>query len=282
MNMQAIESIDKLRLVLGPLRVGSVVGLVPTMGALHAGHGRLIQRARADCGHVVVSIFVNPIQFNDPRDFQLYPRDLSSDLEFCRARDADIVFAPTAAEMYRQPLKSFVDVAGVTEHLCGAFRPGHFRGVATVVMKLFGIVQPDRAYFGEKDAQQLATIRRMVLDLSVPVTIVGVPTDREADGLARSSRNQRLSEEERRIAPILYQALQLAGGRISAGHHDPREVREEALAALKRPEIRVEYLEIVDPDEMRPVDRIDGPVLIAAAIWLGSIRLIDNLLCAPA
>jgi pantoate--beta-alanine ligase len=282
MNMQAIESIDKLRLVLGPLRVGSVVGLVPTMGALHAGHGRLIQRARADCGHVVVSIFVNPIQFNDPRDFQLYPRDLSSDLEFCRARDADIVFAPTAAEMYRQPLKSFVDVAGVTEHLCGAFRPGHFRGVATVVMKLFGIVQPDRAYFGEKDAQQLATIRRMVLDLSVPVTIVGVPTVREADGLARSSRNQRLSEEERRIAPILYQALQLAGGRISAGHRDPREIREEALAALKRPEIRVEYLEIVDPDEMRPVDRIDGPVLIAAAIWLGSIRLIDNLLCAPA
>jgi pantoate--beta-alanine ligase len=282
MNMQAIESIDKLRLVLGSLRVGSVVGLVPTMGNLHAGHGRLIQQARTDCGYVVVSIFVNPIQFDDPRDFQLYPRDLSSDLEFCRARDADIVFAPTAAEMYRQPLKSFVDVAGVTEHLCGAFRPGHFRGVATVVMKLFGIVQPDRAYFGEKDAQQLATIRRMVLDLSVPVTIVGVPTVREADGLALSSRNQRLSAEERRVAPFLYQTLQLAGGRISAGHRDPREVREEALAVLKRPEIRVEYLEIVDPDEMRPVDRIDGPVRIAAAIWLGSIRLIDNLLCAPA
>ena len=282
MNMQAIESIDKLRLVLGSLRVGSVVGLVPTMGALHAGHGRLIQQARTDCGNVVVSIFVNPIQFDDPRDFQLYPRDLSSDLEFCRARDADIVFAPTAAEMYRRPLKSFVDVAGVTEHLCGAFRPGHFRGVATVVMKLFGIVQPDRAYFGEKDAQQLATIRRMVLDLSVPVTIVGVPTVREADGLALSSRNRRLSAGERRVAPFLYQTLQLAGGRISAGHRDAREVREEALAMLKHREIRVEYIEIVDPDEMRPVDRIDGPVRIAAAIWLGSIRLIDNLLCAPA
>jgi len=170
----------------------------------------------------------------------------------------------------------------VTEQLCGQFRPGHFRGVATVVLKLFNIVRPHRAYFGEKDAQQAAVIRRMVADLNVPVAVVAVPTVREADGLALSSRNQHLSGDERRIAPVLIQALQIAEGLIAAGASDADAIKREAARALaEHPEVRVEYLEIVDPDEMQPVARIAGPVRVAAAIWVGKTRLIDNLLCVP-
>jgi pantoate--beta-alanine ligase len=260
---------------------GSSIGLVPTMGALHEGHGRLIERAAAENTCVVVSIFVNPTQFNDPKDFERYPRTLDADMAFCEARGAAIVFAPSAAEMYPEPPRTFVEVEGLTGHLCGKFRPGHFRGVATVVLKLFEIVQPDRAYFGEKDAQQLAVIARMVRDLNVPVSVIGVETVREADGLAMSSRNRLLTPAERRIAPLLYQALQLAGRRIEAGARDPAQAREHALALLRRPEIRVEYLEIVDPAALQPVEQIGGPVRVAAAVWLGSTRLIDNLLASP-
>src|SRR5438094_4517672 len=196
------------------LETAKNIGLVPTMGALHAGHEVLIQRARKDSEAAVVSIFVNPLQFGPNEDYTRYPRELPRDLEICERNGADLVFAPSVEEMYPLPELTFVDVTRVSEHLCGAFRPGHFRGVATVVLKLLHIVQPDRAYFGEKDMQQLAVIRRMVQDLMVPVEIIGVPTVREADGLAISSRNQYLNPAERNAAPVLHRALQEAAARI--------------------------------------------------------------------
>jgi pantoate--beta-alanine ligase len=252
------------------------------MGALHAGHGRLIETARSETGCVVVSIFVNPIQFDRSDDYERYPRPLTTDVEFCSARGVDFVFAPSTKEMYPEPERAFVEVTGVSDHLCGQFRPGHFRGVATVVLKLLNIVQPDRAYFGEKDAQQLAVIRRMVADLNVPVAIVEVPTVREADGLALSSRNQHLSPEERRIAPVLSQALQKAAALISAGETLAAAIKQESLRMLEmRPEVRVEYLEIVGAGDMQPVAEITGPVRVAGAIWLGKTRLIDNVFCEP-
>ena len=259
-------------------RAGLTVGFVPTMGALHEGHGMLIEKARAECGYVVVSLFVNPIQFDRNDDFEKYPRTLDEDLAMCRRKGAAAVFAPSAAEMYPAPLRTHVEVAEVSEGLCGAFRPGHFRGVATVVAKLFHIVQADRAYFGEKDGQQLAVIEKMVADLNMPVTIVPVPTVREADGLAMSSRNRRLSPEERRIAPVIYQALAEARAAIAEGYREPEAVKERALAMLRTvPQFRIEYLEIVDPATQQPVRQIDGPVRIAAAVWLGQTRLIDNV-----
>jgi pantoate--beta-alanine ligase len=194
----------------------------------------------------------------------------------------DFVFAPSVEEMYPSPQLAFVEVTRVTEHLCGKFRPGHFRGVTTVVLKLLNIVQPDRAYFGEKDAQQLAAIRRMTIDLDVPVEIVEVPTVREDDGLALSSRNQHLSPLERHIAPALYRALQAAGQLIASGLTDPQQVKAKALATLHPfPQIRIEYFEIVDPVELQPVERIASPVRVAVAAWLGSTRLIDNILAGP-
>jgi pantoate--beta-alanine ligase len=278
-RVAVIDSIEEVRRALAEhRRRGASIGLVPTMGALHRGHGALIERAARDTDLAVVSIFVNPIQFNDPGDFKQYPRTLDADTAYCESSRARVVFAPSAQEMYPEPSKSFVDVEGVSEHLCGKFRPGHFRGVATVVLKLLQIVQPDQAYFGEKDAQQLAVIRRMVRDLNVPVKIASVPTVREPDGLALSSRNQRLTPGERSLAPLLYRALQLAEKRIGEGVRDPEAVKREALDALRRPEIQVEYLEFVDPGSVQPVGRIEGSVLVAAAIWIGGTRLIDNVL----
>ena len=255
------------------------IGLVPTMGALHEGHGALMRRAREETGYVVATIFVNPTQFDRPDDFQKYPRDLESDLAFCERLGVDTVFAPDAKEMYPgEPLTS-VAVASLSTRLEGEFRPGHFRGVATVVAKLFNIVPADRAYFGEKDAQQLAVIRKMAMDLNFSVTIVPVPTVREADGLAMSSRNQRLTPEDRRIAPALYQALCEAERLIRDGTRSAAAVRQAALALLARnPALRVEYLEIVDPATFRSVESLDGEVRIVAAVWLGEVRLIDNLL----
>ena len=259
------------------LETAKNIGLVPTMGALHAGHEALIQRARKDSQVVVVSIFVNPLQFGPNEDYTRYPRALPRDLEICERNGADVVFAPPVEEMYPLPELTFVDVTRVSEHLCGAFRPGHFRGVATVVLKLLNIVQPDRAYFGEKDMQQLAVIRRMVQDLMVPVEIVGVPTVRESDGLAISSRNQYLTPPERKAAPVLHRALQEAAARMRSGERDVAKIREAALTILNgEPLARLEYLEIVDPLEMQPLSIISGPARIAAAIWIGNTRLIDN------
>lgn len=275
MKPEIIAHIDELRSRLsGVLRIG----FVPTMGALHEGHGALMDAARRDCDCVVVSIFVNPIQFDNKEDYERYGRNLESDAVFAGKRGVDIVFAPRPEEMYPGNADVFVEVPVVSEGLCGAFRPGHFRGVATVVTKLFNIVQPTTAYFGEKDAQQLAVIRRMAAGLNMPVSITGVATVREPDGLALSSRNERLTREERMSAPVLFQALGAARRRIENGARDIAEIRAAGLDVLaKEPRIRVEYFEIVDAENMRPVSTVAGRMCIAAAVWLGSVRLIDNV-----
>ena len=259
-------------------RAGQRVGFVPTMGALHEGHARLIETARQRGDHVVVSIFVNPLQFDRKDDLERYPRTLDADLRICNDRGVELVFAPTAGEMYPVEPLCTVTVKRVTDRLCGQFRPDHFDGVATVVTKLFDIVQPDVAYFGEKDAQQLAVIRRMVADLNIPVDIAGVPTVREADGLALSSRNVRLSAEERSKAVALYRALREAERAVAGGERDARAV-ERLAAAVIPPDasLRLEYLEVVDPVELQRVDGIEGTVLVAGALWVGNTRLIDNL-----
>jgi pantoate--beta-alanine ligase len=262
-------------------RRGLSIGCVPTMGALHAGHGALMERARAGAGLVVVTIFVNPIQFDRKEDYQAYATSLEADREFCAARDVDVVFAPAATEMYPTPIETSVTVPDLARHLCGAFRPGHFEGVATVVAKLFNIVQPDIAWLGQKDLQQLAVIRQMVSDLNFPVTVIGVATVREADGLALSSRNARLSTGERKVAPTLFRALCAARQLLSDGEKDAVRVCRAALDILgAEPAIRVEYLEVVD-SRMQPVAQVSGPVWIAAAVWLGSTRLIDNVAFDP-
>lgn len=257
------------------------IGLVPTMGALHRGHAKLLETARRENDLVVASIFVNPTQFDRKEDLENYPRTMEEDLRVCDSCGVDLVFAPSAQEMYPAypdaPL-TFVDLPALTAYLCGAHRPGHFRGVATVVLKLLNIVQPHRAYFGEKDAQQLAVIRRMVTDLDVPVTIVPVATVREADGLALSSRNKHLTPEQRAIAPLLSRALRAAVSAIDHGERSTEFLRDAAKTIFApHPEARLEYFEITDPDTLTLVERIAGPVLIAAAMWLGSTRLIDNI-----
>ncbi len=283
MNPRVLTSIAPLRdRVAEARRAGLQVGLVPTMGALHAGHARLIEHARRECGCVVVSIFVNPLQFDREDDLDRYPRTLQADVDMCAACGVDVVFAPAVAEMYPGAPSCTVEVGRIADHLCGRHRPGHFRGVATVVMNLFQIVQPDRAYFGEKDAQQLAVIRHLVRDFNVPVGIEAVATVRDADGLALSSRNQRLDPEQRKLARFLYGGLSEARRQISLGERDAGRVKTAAGKQLSRDDhLRLEYLEIVDPENIQPVEWIEGPVLVAGALWVGSTRLIDNLLCSP-
>ena len=266
----------------GHRRSGARVGFVPTMGALHAGHARLIEHARRGSDQVIVSIFVNPLQFDRKDDLERYPRTLDADVRICEDLGVDLVFAPSIADMYPVEPLCTVTVKKITDGLCGRFRPGHFDGVATVVTKLFEIVGPDVAYFGEKDAQQLAVIRRMVSDLNLGVDIAGVPTVREVDGLAMSSRNVRLSSEERPIALALYQALRAAERAIANGERNARAV-ERVAAAVIPPDgaLRLEYLEVVDPFELQRVDTIDGAVLIAGALWVGNTRLIDNITWEP-
>jgi pantoate--beta-alanine ligase len=282
-SARVVRSVAEVRAAVAEeRRRGATIGLVPTMGALHAGHGRLMDVARRETDFVVVSVFVNPIQFDRQDDYERYPQDISNDVEFCAARNVDLLFHPAVEDMYPAPQRAFVEVEGLTEHLCGAFRPGHFRGVATVVLKLLNIVRPDRAYFGEKDAQQLAVIERMTRDLNVPVEIVPVATVREADGMALSSRNRRLSASERQAARTLSRVLFATRERIGAGCVDAAQLKREAQAGFDgEPGLRVEYFEIVDPTEMRPVERISAAVRVAAAVWAGSTRLIDNVLCAP-
>jgi pantoate--beta-alanine ligase len=259
-----------------------VVGLVPTMGALHDGHGALLDRARRQCSVVIATIFVNPIQFNQESDYDLYPRTLEADVAFCASRRIDYVFAPLEREMYPERQRTFVDVELLSDHLCGAYRPGHFRGVATVVLKLFNIFQPHFAYFGEKDYQQLAIVKRLVRDLNVPVQVVGVPITREPDGLAMSSRNRRLSSRERSLAAGLYQALTSARQSVAAGETSAAAIKNRTSTVLRNiPEIRMEYFDLVDVETVLPVEVIDAPVRAAAAIWIGNTRLIDNVLCVP-
>ncbi len=276
---EVIAGIAELRERLEPARRrGESIGLVPTMGALHKGHARLLGTARRECDLVVASVFVNPMQFDRPEDLENYPRTMEHDLRVCENSGVDLVFAPAASELYPREQLTFVESPALSAHLCGAHRPGHFRGVATVVLKLFNIVQPDRAYFGEKDAQQLAVIRRMVDDLNLPVKVAPVATVREEDGLALSSRNKHLTQEQRAIAPVLSWALRLAADRIGRGERSVEAVRREALELFAPyPEARVEYFEVTDPLTLQPLERIEGPVLIAGAMWLGSTRLIDNM-----
>jgi pantoate--beta-alanine ligase len=258
---------------------GRRVGLVPTMGYLHDGHRALIREARRTCDLVVVSIFVNPTQFGPNEDLSRYPRDLDRDLAICRAEGVDAVFHPPVAEIYpHQPLTE-VSVGVLADGLCGASRPGHFTGVATVVTKLLNIVQPDRAFFGRKDGQQLAIIQRMVADLDSESEIVPVDTVREPDGLALSSRNVYLNPQERQAALVLSQSLRLARAMVEAGERDARLIRQRMLDLIAaEPLARVDYVEVVDRERLQPLDRLEAPAMAAVAVFIGATRLIDNTL----
>ncbi|MEV0999774.1 pantoate--beta-alanine ligase [Nonomuraea sp. NPDC050202] len=256
-------------------RRGGTVALVPTMGALHEGHRSLIRQARVRADQVVVSIFVNPLQFGPNEDFSRYPRTFDADLDVCRAEDVDVVFHPAAEDMYPPDRQVSVSAGEMGRIVEGAFRPGHFDGVLTVVLKLFNLVQPDLAVFGQKDAQQLALIRRMVADLDLPIEILGSPTVRESDGLALSSRNRYLSGDDRRVALALSRAL-----RAGAAQLTPAEVRRTARAVLDEagPELDVDYLALVDPATFTEVDEsFEGMAVLAVAATVGSTRLIDNV-----
>ena len=277
------ESIEQLRARLAEHRRTKVtIGLVPTMGSLHAGHIRLIEQAKQECGIVVISIFVNPLQFDREDDLKNYPRTLADDIKICKSSAVDIVFTPSLDEIYPTPQECTIEVGRLGTHLCGKYRPGHLNGVATVVMKLLQIVRPERAYFGEKDAQQLAIIRCLVRDFLLPVTVVGIPTVREADGLALSSRNRLLSPVQRQTAIVLYKLLLYTQKQIAAGMKEVKIVKELTIAQIpKNAALRIEYLELVDPENMQPVQLITGPVLAAGAAWIGTTRLIDNVICNP-
>ncbi|MQL53280.1 pantoate--beta-alanine ligase [Desulfofundulus thermobenzoicus] len=256
---------------------GQTVGFVPTMGYFHAGHLTLMRRAKESCDVVVVSVFVNPLQFGPREDYARYPRDLERDLALAREAGVDAVFHPSVAEMYPPGFATHVEVAGLTECLCGASRPGHFRGVTTVVTKLFNIVQPDKAFFGQKDAQQALVIRRMVQDLNMPLEIVAVPTVREFDGLAMSSRNVYLSPAERQAALVIPRSLEAARRAFAAGERDGGRLADLVRDELAQvPGAEVDYVEIRSLPDLKPVDKLDGPALLALAVRLGGTRLIDN------
>jgi pantoate--beta-alanine ligase len=276
--MNVIRTVAELRAeLLEPRRAGRRIGLVPTMGAFHEGHVSLMRRARRDCDVVVVSLFVNPAQFNDAGDLDAYPRDPGRDAELATEVGVDYLFAPPVEEVYPPGFGTTVSVAGVTERLEGAHRGrAHFDAVATVVTKLFNIASPDVAYFGQKDAQQAVVIRRLVRDLNIPVAIDVCPTVREVDGLAMSSRNVHLSPADRARATALHRALRAAADAVRVGERDPGAARDLALAELARVEIEPDYLELVSADTMAPLDRIDREALAVLAAPVGGTRLIDN------
>jgi len=260
-------------------REGVVIGFVPTMGALHEGHRALLRAARLKCDALVVSMFVNPIQFAPSEDLATYPRRLSQDRTICREEGVDVCFEPTPAAMYPKGFQTVVTVPSVARRWEGETRPHHFGGVATVVTKLFGVVRPDVVWFGQKDFQQCAVVRQLVKDLNFNIRLIVRPTVRERDGLAMSSRNVFLSTEERRLAPMLYQALLAAQRAIETGVADPKTVQAMMRNVLEaQPAIRIDYLAICDPDTLEPLDRIDRQAVILGAIRLGSVRLIDNVL----
>lgn len=283
MATERIERIARVReRVAAAKRRGLRAGCVPTMGALHAAHTAMFDRAREECDLVVATIFVNPLQFDRPDDLRSYPRDIESDLIVCERHGVDVAFVPAVAEMYPRPPAMTVEIEGLADGLCGASRPGHFRGVATVVLKLLNSVQPDIAYFGEKDYQQLAIVRRLAEDACLPVQIASVETVREPDGLALSSRNVLLSRAERASAPAIFHALQRARDAVESGQQDAGKVVGVARQVLdEEPLLKLDYLEIVDSDTLEPVRSIHGPVRIAAAAFYGSTRLIDNIHAAP-
>ncbi len=260
-------------------REGLSVGLVPTMGYLHEGHKSLIDKAVEQNDRVVVSVFVNPIQFGPGEDLATYPRDLERDASLCEAAGASLIFHPEKENMYFDDFCTYVDMDGLTKGLCGKTRPTHFRGVCTVVSKLFNIVQPDRAYFGQKDAQQLAVIRRMVRDLNFNLEIIGCPIIREEDGLAKSSRNTYLSSEERKAATILHEGLLRGEQLIQNGERSASAIIGEITRVIEsEPLAKIDYVEVVDFDRIEKIDIIEGTVLTAVAVYIGKTRLIDNFI----
>jgi len=274
--LQVLQTIAEVR---GARRGLGDLGLVPTMGYLHAGHLSLVERAKAECAAVAVSIFVNPTQFGPNEDLSRYPRDLPRDLQMLEAAGVDLVFAPEPSEIYPPGFATEIRVGGVTDVLEGAVRPGHFAGVATVVAKLFNIVQPTRAYFGQKDAQQSVVIRKLVRDLDLPVEIVVAPTVREADGLALSSRNSYLTPEQRAAAPTIFRALTAARMLFDGGERDAEALRQAMRATIAaQPDMRIDYVSVADPQTLQELSRVDRAALASMAVRLGATRLIDNLL----
>lgn len=258
---------------------GYTIGFVPTMGYLHEGHASLMKKAKEECDKVVASIFVNPMQFGANEDLDSYPRDLQADAKLCESIGVDLIFHPDVEEMYEKGFCSFVDMNGLTKELCGKSRPIHFRGVCTVVCKLFNIVTPDKAFFGQKDAQQLSVIRRMVKDLNMDIQIVGCPIIREKDGLAKSSRNTYLIEKERSAALILSRTIRLGEKMVKDGETDANKLitaMKENIA--KEPLAKIDYVEAVSLDTIEKVDKIEGEVLVAMAVYIGKTRLIDNFI----
>lgn len=279
--MNMVKTIREVRETVRQWRKeGLSVGLVPTMGYLHEGHESLIKRAVAENDKVVVSVFVNPMQFGPKEDLASYPRDIEADSRLCEAAGASLIFHPEPEDMYEEGFCSFVDMTGLTNALCGLSRPVHFRGVCTVVNKLFNIVMPDRAYFGEKDAQQLAVVKRMVKDLNMDIEIVGCPIIREADGLAKSSRNTYLSHESRKQAVILSQSIFMAKKMIEDGERDAAKVKQAMVDMINTmPLADIDYVEIVDVNTMQSIDKIEGDILCAIAVNIGEeARLIDNFM----
>lgn len=274
--MQVVKTIAELRAARAALP--EPVGVVPTMGFLHEGHLALVRRARAENASVIVTIFVNPTQFGPSEDFAAYPRDLDRDLALLEGVGADLVFAPEVAEIYPPDFQTYVIVEQVSQPLEGARRPGHFRGVATVVAKLFNLTQPQRAYFGQKDAQQVRVIQQMTADLNFPLEIVVCPTVREPDGLAMSSRNTYLTPEQRQAAPVLYRSLQAAAAAFAQGERDASRLRQIALDVLAaEPLAQVEYVSVADAQTLQELDRVAGPALVSMAVRIGRARLIDNI-----
>ncbi|MCR5546648.1 MAG: pantoate--beta-alanine ligase [Lachnospiraceae bacterium] len=258
---------------------GKTIGLVPTMGYLHEGHASLIQRAREENDIVIVSDFVNPIQFGPKEDLATYPRDFEADCKLCESLGADLIFHPEPSEMYEDNFCSYVGVNTLSENLCGKSRPIHFNGVCTVVTKLFMISEADRAYFGQKDAQQLAIVSRMVRDLNYNIEIIGCPIIREEDGLAKSSRNTYLNPEERQAALILHKALTRGEEMVRTGEKDATKVKAEITSIIEsEPKAKIDYVEIVDWNQLQPIDTIDQDILCAIAVYIGKVRLIDNFI----
>jgi pantoate--beta-alanine ligase len=274
--MQVVKTISEIKTL--RQKLSGTVGFVPTMGYLHEGHLALVRQARIENSAVIVSIYVNPTQFGPSEDFGAYPRDLNRDLELLRKEGTDIVFVPSDQEMYPREFGSWVDVEKVTESLEGASRPGHFRGVVTIVAKLFNIVQPTRAYFGQKDVQQVVVIKRMVADLNINMEVVVIPTVRESDGLAMSSRNTYLSSKERQAATILFKALTLAQRLWRRGEKDAEKIRRQMVALIeKEPLARIDYVSIADSRTLEELSLLDRPAVASLAVRIGKTRLIDNL-----
>lgn len=277
--MEIVSTIEEVRKRTAAWKAeGKTIGFVPTMGYLHEGHTSLIDAAREN-DKVVVSIFVNPMQFGPKEDLDSYPRDLEHDAALCEEHGADLIFHPSVEEMYGQSFYSYVDMDVLTQELCGLSRPVHFRGVCTVVSKLFHIVTPDRAYFGQKDAQQLAVIKRMVKDLNMPLTVIGCPIVREADGLAKSSRNTYLSAEERKAALVLSRSVFLGKKMVENGERDCAKIVAAMTEEIERePLAKIDYVKVVDLETMQQVSRAEGGILAAIAVFIGKTRLIDNFM----